>query len=195
MKPEKKSVLQELKDSTVILDLEDLRTVMHEILEEYQESHIEDPEEYLSNSLHSERKENLCQAVRPRCIPRGQPYRRPLFSLTFRNLKKMEFINRIDLQGVVGSVKITPVGDTRVARFSVCTETTYKGTAGIVIDCCWFQVSAWESEKISCLEQIEKGKAVRVSGRVRVQRYTDNEGIERQCWEVMAREVELMKED
>ena len=48
MKPEKKSVLQELKDSTVILDLEDLRTVMHEILEEYQESHAEDPEEYLS---------------------------------------------------------------------------------------------------------------------------------------------------
>ena len=84
------------------------------------------------------------------------------------------------------------VGDTRVARFSVCTETTYKGTAGIVIDCCWFQVSAWESEKITCLDQIEKGKAVRVSGRVRGRRYTDNEGIERQCWEVMAREVEIM---
>lgn len=47
MKPEKKSILQELKDSTVILDLEDLRTVMHEILAEYQESHTEDPEEYL----------------------------------------------------------------------------------------------------------------------------------------------------
>ena len=105
----------------------------------------------------------------------------------------MEFLNRIEIQGIVGSVKITPVGDTRVARFSVCTEATYKGTAGIVIDCCWFQVSAWESEKITCLDQIEKGKAVRVSGRVRVQRYTDNEGIERQCWEVMAREVEIME--
>ena len=48
MKSEKKSVLQELMNSTVILDLEDLRTVMHEILEEYQESHTEDSEEYLS---------------------------------------------------------------------------------------------------------------------------------------------------
>ena len=47
MKPEKKMVLQELMDTTVVLDLEDLRTVMHEILEEYQESHAEDPEEYL----------------------------------------------------------------------------------------------------------------------------------------------------
>ena len=121
--------------------------------------------------------------------------KRPTVSKTVITDKTMEFLNRIEIQGVVGSVKITPVGDTRVARFSVCTETTYKGTAGIVIDCCWFQVSAWESEKITCLDQIEKGKAVRVSGRVRVQRYTDNEGIERQCWEVMAREVELMKED
>ena len=49
MKPEKKAVLQELKDSTVVLDLEDLRTVMHEILKEYQESHKEDPEEYLTS--------------------------------------------------------------------------------------------------------------------------------------------------
>lgn len=47
MKPEKKTALQELMNSTVVMDLEDLRTVMHEILEEYQESHTEDPEEYL----------------------------------------------------------------------------------------------------------------------------------------------------
>ena len=49
MTPNKKTVLQQLKDSTVILDLEDLRTVMHEILEEYQESHKEKPEEYLTS--------------------------------------------------------------------------------------------------------------------------------------------------
>ena len=107
----------------------------------------------------------------------------------------MEFLNRIEIQGIIGSIKITPVGDTRVARFSVCTETSYSGTAGIVIDCTWFNCTAWESEKISCLDQLEKGKPVRVSGRVRVCRYTDTEGAERQCWEVMAREVNLMKED
>jgi len=105
----------------------------------------------------------------------------------------MEFLNRIEIQGIIGMSKITPVGDTKVARFSVCTETSYNGTAGIVIDCCWFNVSAWESEKITCLDQLEKGKAVRVSGRVRVQRYTDSESIERQCWEVMAREVNLIE--
>ena len=105
----------------------------------------------------------------------------------------MEFLNRIEIQGIIGMSKITPVGDTRVAKFSVCTETSYHGTEGIVIDCTWFNCTAWESDKITCLNQLEKGKAVRVSGRVRVQRYTDSEGIERQCWEVMAREVNLME--
>ena len=47
MKPDKKKVLQQLIDSIVVMDLEDLRMVMYEILEEYQESHAEDPEEYL----------------------------------------------------------------------------------------------------------------------------------------------------
>ena len=47
MTPNKKSVLQQFMGSTVVLDLEDLRTVMYEILEEYQESHKEDSEEYL----------------------------------------------------------------------------------------------------------------------------------------------------
>lgn len=119
--------------------------------------------------------------------------KRPTVSKTVITDKAMEFLNRIDLQGIIGMVKITPVGDTRVARFSVCTETTYKGTEGIVIDCCWFNISAWQSEKITCLDQLEKGKAVKVSGRVRVQRYTDSEGCDRQCWEVMAREVEILK--
>ena len=103
----------------------------------------------------------------------------------------MEFLNRIELQGIVGMVKITPVGDTRVARFSVCTETTYKGTEGIVIDCTWFQITAWEGEKITCLDQIEKGKVAHLQGRVRMQRYTDCNGIERQIWEVVCQTLEI----
>lgn len=48
MKPEKKAVLQELMNSTVVMDLEDLRKVMHEILEEYQESQMNEKEDYLT---------------------------------------------------------------------------------------------------------------------------------------------------
>ena len=107
----------------------------------------------------------------------------------------MEFINAITIQGVTGAVAITPVGDTRMARFSVVTELAYNGRdGGIIVDCTWFSVSAFESAKIRCLDQLAKGKVVRVLGRVRVQRYTDGNGAERSCWEIIAQEVEV-KED
>ena len=51
----------------------------------------------------------------------------------------MEFLNRIEIQGVTGAVAITPVGDTRMARLSVVTETAYNGrNRGIIVDCTWF---------------------------------------------------------
>ena len=83
----------------------------------------------------------------------------------------------------------------QTARFSVCTETAYNGRAGgIIVDCTWFSVSAFESANSRCLDQLGKGKVVRVLGRVRVQRYTDGNGAERSCWEIIAHEVEV-KED
>ena len=104
----------------------------------------------------------------------------------------MEFLNRIEIQGIIGTVSISQVGDTRLARFSVCTETAYNGNdGGLIIDCTWFSVSA---ANIRCLDQLAKGTAVRVLGRVRVQRYTDGNGAERNCWEIIAHEVEV-KED
>ena len=53
----------------------------------------------------------------------------------------MEFLNRIEIQGVTGAVAITPIGDTRMARFSVVTETAYnERDGGIIVDCTWFSV-------------------------------------------------------
>ena len=52
-----------------------------------------------------------------------------------------------------------------MARFSVVTETAYNGRdGGIIVDCTWFSVSAFESAKIRCLDQLAKGKVVRVLG-------------------------------
>ena len=107
----------------------------------------------------------------------------------------MEFLNRIEIQGGTGAVAITPVGDTRMARFSVVTETAYNGRdGGIIVDCTGFSVSAFECAKIRCLDQLAKGKVVRVLGRVRVQRYTDGNGAERCCWEIIAHEVNLQED-
>ena len=96
---------------------------------------------------------------------------------------------------MIGAVAITPVGDTRMACFSVVTETAYYGSdGGIIVDCTWFSVSAFSSAKIRCLDQLAKEKVVRVLGRVRVQRYTDGNGAERSCWEIIAHEVNLQED-
>ena len=56
----------------------------------------------------------------------------------------MEYINRMELQGVVGSVREIPVGNMKVVRFSVCTEYAYKDKSGAsVIDCAWHSVIAY----------------------------------------------------
>ena len=92
----------------------------------------------------------------------------------------MEFLNKIEIRGIVGNSSLQKVGDTRLCRFSVVTETAYNGRdGGIIVDCTWFSVSAFESAKIRCLDHLATGKVVRVLGRVRVQRYTDGNGAER----------------
>ena len=50
MKPDKKTLLQQFMNTTVVLDFDDLRTVMHEILEEYIELQKKETEEYLTTA-------------------------------------------------------------------------------------------------------------------------------------------------
>ena len=107
----------------------------------------------------------------------------------------MEFVNKIEIWGIVGSTSIQKVGDTRLCRFSVVTEFAYKGNDGTnIIESTWLNVTCWQSDKITCLDQLGKGKIVRVLGRVRVQRYTDETGAERNCWEVLAHKLEIMED-
>lgn len=62
-----------------------------------------------------------------------------------------------------------------------------------MVECTWFSVTAWEGSKITGLDKIQKGSKVYVSGRVRVRRYVDAEGCDRQCWEVVASELKIME--
>ena len=104
----------------------------------------------------------------------------------------MEYLNKIELNGVVGNFKITPINETKAARFSLLTQHTYKAKDGCcVVDCTWFSVTAFESERIKNLDQLEKGKVAHVIGRVRNQNYIDAEGKERQIWEVVADQLQI----
>ncbi len=108
----------------------------------------------------------------------------------------MEQLNRIEIRGNVGNVNIHKVGDARVAHFSVATNFAYKGRNGEPnIETTWHYVTAWEGNKgIPSLDIIAKGFPVYVTGRIRSQKYTANDGTEKTSMEVIASTVEAVDE-
>lgn len=107
----------------------------------------------------------------------------------------MNYINKIEIAGVVGAVNVSNVSGTKVARFSVMTENSSTSKdGGWVVETCWFPCVAWDGGKITGLDKIQKGSKVYVCGRVRVRRYVDSEGNDRQCWEIVANELKLLEE-
>lgn len=107
----------------------------------------------------------------------------------------MEFLNKIELCGVVGRSSTTAVGNTTVCNFSLCVEHCYKGDNGcITIDTLWMPVIAcgpkpgWPD-----FDKIQKGSKVKVIGRLRAKRFTDNNGCDRTYNDVVAQELKLLE--
>lgn len=108
----------------------------------------------------------------------------------------MEFINKIEIQGIVGNSSIQKVADTRLCRFSVVTELANKGNDGTnIIESTWFPVSAFSGPGICNLDSITRGSIVHVIGRLKCNRYVDANGNDRVQYEIVARKLEVVKED
>lgn len=102
----------------------------------------------------------------------------------------MEQLNRIEIRGNVGSVKLQPVGEKLAARFTVATNYAYKDKDGVaVIETTWHNVSAWQSRSEADLQQLDKGSKVYVSGRLRSQKYIGADGQEHSSYEIVAQSV------
>ncbi len=79
---------------------------------------------------------------------------------------------------------------------SVATNYAYRDKDGnAVIETTWHNVVAWEGKEIIGLESIEKGSKVEVLGRLRSQRYTGEDGVERTTYEVLARSLKVLDEN
>ncbi len=106
----------------------------------------------------------------------------------------MEQINKIELLGNVGSVRVQDVGGNQVANFSVVTNFAYKNKEGTaIIETMWHNVVAWNGIGMPDLKKIERGRPVRVLGRLRCRKYTGQDGIEKQVTEVVANRMELLE--
>ena len=108
----------------------------------------------------------------------------------------MEYINRIELQGRVGTVRTNLIGENMVANFSLVTEHLYKTRdGGAANETTWHHVVAWDGRDMPDLNLITKGTAVNITGRTRASRYTSADGTEKQLNEVVAHKIRILKEE
>jgi single-strand DNA-binding protein len=109
----------------------------------------------------------------------------------------MEFLNKIELKGVVGRAEMNSFNNSQVCNFSVVTEySTVDKERNSIIETAWFNVSAWSGRNdIKDLYNIQKGSWVHVYGRLRVRKYTTQTGEERSAMDVIANKVELLQKE
>ena len=104
----------------------------------------------------------------------------------------MEFLNKVELLGIVGSSRESKVGDMTLVRFSVATDYAFNDKYGnAVVETTWHMVSAF-SDKITNGPSVNKGDKVFVSGRIRNVRYTTPEGVEKSMSEIVADKVQII---
>ncbi len=110
----------------------------------------------------------------------------------------MEQLNRVELRGIVGEIRISPVGNAKVANFSVLTQHTFKAKDGIqVISDTWHKVCVWANTEPQAkyLARIKPNDLVFVSGRIKVRTFVRQDGAQATVHEIVASRVEILKED
>lgn len=107
----------------------------------------------------------------------------------------MEFLNKIEVQGVVGNTHTQVIGNTRSVRFSLLTEGVYKSSDGtLVVESTWFNCTAFEGEAIKDTSIVVKGAGLHITGRLKVRQYTDANSRDVRIYEVICKTIEKVGE-
>lgn len=169
---------------------------------------------FISNDLYSETVKNIRKRIN--LCPEGLtaipfPFSIAYFALasgwarktgnrclTYNVSKPMEFINKIELRGVVGRGDINSYNNSRVCNFSVVTERSTRDSDGNpAVETTWFNVSIWDSIESPRfpLEKVVRGAWVEVIGRLRLRRYTTVENEYRYSMDVLAWDVKVLSKE
>ena len=110
-------------------------------------------------------------------------------------METLQQLNRVQLRGIIGSIKVQNVGCSKVARLTVATNYAYKDAHGYcIIETTWHNVTAWEGKTIQCIDRLGKGTKVEISGRLKNQRYIGEDGMDRYTTEILAQTVSIITE-
>lgn len=108
----------------------------------------------------------------------------------------MEQLNKVELRGNVGSVKLQTGANNKGARITLATNSAYHDKDGApVIDTQWHNIVAWEGRNIQGLDRIQKGDKLYALGRLRYQKYTGQDGVERIQTDILASKIVLIEDD
>jgi single-strand DNA-binding protein len=89
-------------------------------------------------------------------------------------------------------IRHTPNG-VPVCNFSVAVNRRWTdGNGDAQEETTWFRVVTWQALAETCAQYLNKGRLVLVNGRIRTRQYEDAEGITRQAWELVARDVRFV---
>ncbi len=101
----------------------------------------------------------------------------------------METINRIELRGLVGSVRKTEISGIKHADFSLRTDRVVKRGNEPYVETEWHSCEAWQ-DRWNNLDLIEKGKALHVFGRLRYQSYVTADGVDKIIPSILVTKIE-----
>ena len=104
-------------------------------------------------------------------------------------------VNKVILVGNLGrdpEMRYTPGGQP-VANFSLATTRSRKDPSGNWIDDTeWHRIVAWERLAEMASQSLHKGSKVYVEGRIQSRKYTDNQGVERTSFDIVANDLTLL---
>lgn len=99
------------------------------------------------------------------------------------NLNSCNFIGN-----VVRDPELRPVGQSSVANFTIAVGWKSKEKEGVE----WVNVNAWGKLGEIVAQYAPKGTKVFVQGRMKTEKYTDKNGVEKQTTKIEADKVELL---
>ena len=103
-------------------------------------------------------------------------------------------INRVELQGRVGTVRVQSLDEQLVSNFSLQTEHFFTLKDGAkVCETTYHHIVAFEGGEV-CTKGLTRGSLVHLTGRLRTNRYTAVDGSERTFTEVLASSLKVLEQ-
>jgi single-strand DNA-binding protein len=109
--------------------------------------------------------------------------------------KIMASLNKVLLIGNLGSdpeVRTLPSGG-KVATFNIATTESYKNKDGEKVENTeWHRIELWEGLAGIAEQYLKKGDSVYIEGRIRTEKYTDANGVEKLSFKIRGNSMQML---